>query len=154
MVPALVLPGRARGVPVALAFLALASRRGPVHPPATMPPESERDPDTYVLIPDGRHGPSHFPRVRHPEVEYEAGDRLTWDRYHTVDVMYTWMRRWAERYPDLVEVYQVGTSYEGRPILQATLTNTATGPATDKPAAFFEGVATPARSPRPSRCSG
>jgi hypothetical protein len=104
-----------------------------------MPPESERDPDTYVLVPDGRHGPSHFPRVRHPEVEYEAGASLTWDRYHTVDVMYTWMRRWAERYPDIVEVYQVGTSYEGRPILQATLTNTATGPATDKPAAFFEG---------------
>jgi hypothetical protein len=149
MVPALVLPGRARGVPVALAFLALAiflaplsagaQTTPPVHPPATMPPESERDPDTYVLIPDGRHGPSHFPRVRHPEVEYEAGDRLTWDRYHTVDVMYTWMRRWAERYPDIVEVYQVGTSYEGRPILQATLTNTATGPATDKPAAYFEG---------------
>jgi len=111
----------------------------PVHPPATMPPESERDPNIYTLIPDGRHGPSHFPRVQHPEVEYEAGDVLTWDRYHTVDVMYTWMRRWAERHPDIVEVYQVGTSYEGRPILQATLTNTATGPATDKPAAFFEG---------------
>jgi hypothetical protein len=111
----------------------------PVHAPATMPPESERDPNIYTLIPDGRHGPSHFPRVQHPEVEYEAGDVLTWDRYHTVDVMYTWMRRWAERHPDIVEVYQVGTSYEGRPILQATLTNTATGPATDKPAAFFEG---------------
>jgi hypothetical protein len=111
----------------------------PVHPPATMPPESERNPDIYTLIPDGRHGPSHFPRVRHPEVEYEAGDVLTWDRYHTVDVMDTWLRRWAERHPDLVEVYQVGTSYEGRPILQATITNTATGPATDKPAAFFEG---------------
>ena len=111
----------------------------PVHPPATMPPESERDPNIYTLVPDGRHGPSYFPRVRHPEVEYEAGDVLTFDVYHTVDVMYTWMYRWAERYPDLVEVYQVGTSYEGRPILQATITNTATGPATDKPAAFFEG---------------
>ena len=111
----------------------------PIHPPATMPPESERDPNIYTLVPDGRHGPSYFPRVRHPEVEYEAGDVLTFDVYHTVDVMYTWMYRWAERYPDLVEVYQVGTSYEGRPILQATITNTATGPATDKPAAFFEG---------------
>jgi hypothetical protein len=111
----------------------------PIHPPATMPPESERDPNIYTLIPDGRHGPSYFPRVRHPEVQYEAGDVLTFDIYHTVDVMYTWLRRWEERYPDLVEVYQVGTSFEGRPILQATITNTATGPATDKPAAFFEG---------------
>ncbi len=149
MVPAPVSPVRARGLTLVFAFVALAvlaaplfgvaQTTPPVHPPATMPPESERDPDTYVLVPDGRHGPSHFPRVQHPEVEYVAGDRLTWDKYHTVDVMYTWMRRWAERYPDIVEVYQVGTSYEGRPILQATLTNTATGPATDKPAAFFEG---------------
>jgi hypothetical protein len=111
----------------------------PEHPPATMPPESERDPDVYVLVPDGRHGPSFFPRVRHREVEYEAGDELTWDTYHTVDVMYEWMERWAERYPHIVELYQVGTSYEGRPIMQLTVTNTATGPATDKPAAFFEG---------------
>ena len=132
---------------LALAFLLLpfaplgaqAQTTPPVHPPATMPAESERNPDIYTLIPDGRHGPSFFPRVRHAEVEYEAGDVLTFDRYHTVDVMYTWMRRWAERHPNIVELYQVGTSYEGRPILQATLTNTATGPATDKPAAFFEG---------------
>ncbi len=126
---------------IALAFPAegVAQTTPPEHPPATMPPESERDPQIYTLVPDGRHGPSYFPRVRHPEVEYEAGDVLTWDRYHTVDVMYEWMRRWAEQYPEIVEVYQVGTSYEGRPIMQATLTNTATGPATDKPAAFFEG---------------
>jgi hypothetical protein len=111
----------------------------PDHPPATLPPEAERNPDVYVLESLGRHGPSHFPRVRHPEVEYEAGTTLTFDRYHTVDVMYTWLERWAERYPNIVELYQVGTSLEGRPIMQVTLTNKATGPATDKPAAFFEG---------------
>jgi hypothetical protein len=86
-----------------------------------------------------RHGVSFFPKVRHPEVEYEAGETLTFDRFHTLDVMYEWMHRWEERYPDLVEVYEVAKSFEGRPILQATVTNKATGPATDKPAAFFEG---------------
>ena len=86
-----------------------------------------------------RHGVSFFPRARHPQVEYVAGDRLTFDRYHTVDVMYTWLRRWAERYPTIVELYEVGKSFEGRPILQVTLTNKSTGKATDKPAAFFEG---------------
>ncbi|MGD2152359.1 MAG: M14 family metallopeptidase [Gemmatimonadales bacterium] len=86
-----------------------------------------------------RHGVSYFARYRHPEVEYEAGDVLTFDRYHTVDVMYTWLKRWAEQYPDLVELYEVGRSFEGRPILQVTLTNKATGAAVDKPAAFFEG---------------
>ena len=111
----------------------------PEHREATVPPESERDTLTYRLESLGRHGPSYFPRVRHPEAEYEAGETLTFDRYHTVDVMYTWLDRWAERYPEIVELYQVGTSLEGRPIMQVTLTNKATGPATEKPAAFFEG---------------
>ncbi len=103
-----------------------------------VPPESERDPDTYTFRPE-RHGPSYTPRIRHPQVEYEAGDVLTFDRYHTVDVMYTWLRRWAERHPEIVELYEVGKSFEGRPILQITLSNKSTGEANDKPAAFFEG---------------
>jgi len=103
-----------------------------------VPPESERDARTYQLRPE-RHGISHFRRVRHPQVEYEATDRLTFDRYHTADVMYTWLRRWAEQYPNIVELYEVGLSYEGRPILQMTLTNRSTGRKEDKPAAYFEG---------------
>jgi hypothetical protein len=105
--------------------------------PAT-PPESERDPNWYHLRPE-RHGVSYFRRHRHPQVEYEAGAVLTFDRYHTVDVMYEWLRRWAERYPDIVELYEVGRSWENRPILQMTVTNRATGSKEDKPAAYFEG---------------
>lgn len=118
---------------------ALGQTTTPDFPPATMGAESERNPDIYMMRPLGRHGPSHFPRVQHPEVEYEAGATLTFDKYHTVDVMYEWLERWAERYPEIYELYQVGTSLEGRPIMQVTLTNKSTGPATDKPAAFFEG---------------
>ena len=40
----------------------------------------------YRLLPE-RHGASFFPRVRHPEVEYVAGERLEFDRYHSGDVM-------------------------------------------------------------------
>jgi hypothetical protein len=86
-----------------------------------------------------RHGVSFFPEVRYPEVEYEAGDSLSFDKYHSADVINTWFRRWAEKYPDIVELYEAGKSYEGRPILQAALTNTKTGPASDKPGAYFEG---------------
>jgi len=93
----------------------------------------------WYTLPGYRHGVGYFPLVRHPEVEYEAGETLTFDRFHTYDVAYEWMHRWEEAYPDLVEVYQVAESFEGRPILQATVTNEATGPATDKPAAYFEG---------------
>jgi hypothetical protein len=117
---------------------AFAQTATPLRDPEPFPPESQRDPDRYVVGGE-RHGRSTFPRVRHPEVEYEAGDVLTFDRYHTVDVMYTWMKRWAERYPNIVELYEIGRSFEGRPILQMTLTNRQTGAATDKPAAYFEG---------------
>jgi hypothetical protein len=72
-------------------------------------------------------------------VEYEAGETLTWDRFHTVDVMLTWMRRWAEQYPHIMELQEVGRSFEGRPIYQANLTNRDTGPHTSKPAAMFDG---------------
>ncbi|MFP4623778.1 MAG: M14 family metallopeptidase [Gemmatimonadota bacterium] len=100
--------------------------------------EADRD-SAWYTVEGVRHGISFFPRVRHEGVEYEAGETLDFDRYHTVDVMYEWLRRWDDAYPGLVEVYEVGRSFEGRPILQATLTNEATGPAVDKPAAYFEG---------------
>jgi hypothetical protein len=94
---------------------------------------------TWYRVGGERHGVSFFPRVRHAGVEYTAGDRLTFDRYHAADVMYAWMRRWAEQHPQFVEVYEVGRSFEGRPILQMTLTNKQTGAHTTKPAAYFEG---------------
>jgi hypothetical protein len=103
-----------------------------------VPPESERNAQFYHLRPE-RHGVSWFVRHRHPQVEYEAGEVLRFDRYHTVDVMYEWLRRWAEQHPGIVELYEVGRSYEGRPILQMTLTNRDTGRKEDKPAAYFEG---------------
>ena len=68
-----------------------------------------------------------------------AGDSLTFDKYHSADVIYTWLKRWAEKYPELIDLYEVGKSFEGRPIFQITLTNKKTGKDTDKPAAFFEG---------------
>jgi len=101
-------------------------------------PESDKD-TLFYTVKGERHGPSFFKQHRHPEVQYEAGDQLKFDRYHTVDVMYHWYKAWAEKYPDIVDLYEVAKSFEGRPILQMTLTNKKTGKATDKPAAFFEG---------------
>lgn len=93
----------------------------------------------YYTVKGERHGPSFFKKHRFPEVEYEAGDKLTFDHYHTPDVIYTWYRRWAEKYPDITELYVVAHSFEGRPILQMTITNKKTGKHTEKPAAYFEG---------------
>jgi hypothetical protein len=101
-------------------------------------PESDKD-TLHYTVKGYRHGTSVFPQVRYKEVEYIAGKTLTWDKYHTVDVAYTWIKRWAEKYPDLIDLYEVGFGFEGRPILQLTVTNKKTGKDTDKPAAFFEG---------------
>ena len=93
----------------------------------------------YYTLTGYRHGVNFFPKVKLLQVQYDAGESLTFDKYHSADVIYTWLKRWAEKYPELVELYQVGESFEGRPILQITLTSKKTGKDTDKPAAFFEG---------------
>lgn len=45
----------------------------------------------------------------------------------------------AREYPKLCEVSSIGESYEGRDIWVATVTNSATGPAEDKPAFWVDG---------------
>ncbi|MCL1973383.1 MAG: M14 family metallopeptidase [Bacteroidetes bacterium] len=100
----------------------------------------ENDPGfKFYTVSGYRHGISYFPKVQYPQVQYTPTETLSFDQYHTAGVIYHWMHKWADQYPDLVEVYEVGQSYEGRPIYQMTLTNKATGKATDKPAAYFEG---------------
>lgn len=94
----------------------------------------------FYTVKGERAGVSFFPKVRYAEVEYEPGPTLTFDRYHTPDVIYHWYKTWADQYPDLIDYYEVDRSFEGRPIYQMTLTNKKTGKHTDKPAAFFEGV--------------
>lgn len=100
----------------------------------------EADKSTKIYTVEGyRHGVSFFPKIRSPHVEYEAGDKLTFDKFHTTCVINTWMIRYAEQYPEIVELYEIAQSFEGRPILQMTITNKKIGKHTDKPAAFFEG---------------
>lgn len=122
---------------IALCTLPLwAQEYRPLHPDIW--PESDKDTARYT-VEGQRHGISFFKQHRHPEVQYEPGKQLTFDTYHTVDVMYYWYKHWAETYPDIVDLYEVSKSFEGRPILQMTLTNKKTGKDTDKPAAYFEG---------------
>lgn len=107
--------------------------------PLERPVFPEADTSRFYTVGGYRHGLSFFPKVRDPHVEYEPTDRLTFDKYHSSEVIYHHMKRFAAQYPDLVDLYEVATSYEGRPILQMTVTNKKTGKATDKPAAYFEG---------------
>jgi hypothetical protein len=101
-------------------------------------PEQDKNSKFYTISGE-RHGQSFFKKHEFPEVQYQPGENLTFDIYHTPDVMYHWYRLWAEKYPDITELYEVARSFEGRPILQMTITNKKTGKHTDKPAAYFEG---------------
>ena len=100
--------------------------------------DKEKKQEQYTLS-GFRHGVSFFPKVRFPGVQYESTDTLGFDKYHSLDVIYNWLRRWEKEFPQLVDLYEIGKSFEGRPILQITMTNKKTGKDTDKPAAFFEG---------------
>lgn len=101
-------------------------------------PEQDKNSKFYTISGE-RHGQSFFKKFEFPEVQYTPGEKLTFDIYHTPDVMYHWYKLWAEKYPDITELYEVAKSYEGRPILQMTITNKKSGKHTNKPAAYFEG---------------
>jgi len=91
------------------------------------------------VVPGQRDGASMFPLANYPEVQPKQWGVMDFQHYHTTAELNYWMERWAKEKPDLVEMYQVGTSFGGQPIYQLTFTNRKTGPHTDKPAAFFEG---------------
>jgi hypothetical protein len=86
-----------------------------------------------------RHGVSHFPRSNYPETKPLVAGEMDFKHYHTYEEVIYFLNKWAKDYPNLVDLYSVGKSYEGREIWQITITNKSTGKDTDKPAFFVEG---------------
>ncbi len=86
-----------------------------------------------------RDGVSAFPRTDYWQLRPLKAGEYDSSHYHTYDEATALLRMWAARYPNLVELYSVGQSLEGRDIWQVTITNQRTGPDTDKAAFFLEG---------------
>ena len=95
-------------------------------------------PPTYTVA-GIRHGISYFPKVAYDFTKPKKAGEIDFEHYHTYDEVTAILRKWAADYPNLVELYSVGQSFEGREIWQITITNKATGKDTDKPAMFIEG---------------
>lgn len=95
--------------------------------------------DRVWVVPGLRDGPSAFPLANYDAVKPKVPGQMDFEHYHTSEEIEWWMRKWAAEHPNLVELYQVGESFGGRPVWQMTLTNKQTGKDTDKPAAFFDG---------------
>jgi hypothetical protein len=86
-----------------------------------------------------RDGASAFLRVDYPELKPLVAGQLDFRHYHGLEEVNSLLKAWAQKYPDLVDLYSVGQSFEGREIWQLTITNKKTGKDTDKPAFFIEG---------------
>src|SRR5512140_629070 len=95
-------------------------------------------PPTYT-VGGIRHGISYFPKVAYDFTKPKAAGVMDFSHYHTYDEVTAFLRKWAADYPNLVDLYSVGKSFEGRDIWQITISNKSTGKDTDKPAMFIEG---------------
>lgn len=64
---------------------------------------------------------------------------IAFDRFYRYDELTDLLRAFVREYPALVALESIGRSHEGRDIWAVTVTNTATGPAADKPAFWVDG---------------
>lgn len=64
---------------------------------------------------------------------------LQYDHYYRYEELTALLQGFASAYPALVQISSLGKSYEDRDIWLATVTNSATGPAEDKPALWVDG---------------
>ena len=99
----------------------------------------ESKPSKMYTVGGIRHGISYFQRVDTPFTKPKIAGEMDFAHYHTYDEVNAFLRKWASEYANLVDLYSVGKSFEGRDIWQITITNKSTGKDTDKPAMFIEG---------------
>jgi|GEM_PF-45216 hypothetical protein len=92
----------------------------------------------YYTVKGYRHGKSVFKRVEYAETKPLRAGELDFKHYHLYDEIMYFLEKWAEEYPDIIDLYSAGESYEGRSIPQITLTNKKTGRDTDKPAMVID----------------
>ncbi len=96
--------------------------------------ESKQADSTLYTVKGYRHGKSFFKRTCYQAVKPLKEEQLDFKHYHTYDEIVFFLKKWAEEYPDIIDLYVGGKSFEGRDIYQVTLTNKKTGKDTDKPA--------------------
>ena len=131
--PALKL-GLAAAIAATVIVVAAAQERGP----RERGPQESRPTKMYT-VGGIRHGISFFPRVDTSFTKPKLAGEMDFAHYHTYDEVNAFLRKWASEYANLVDLYSVGKSFEGRDIWQITITNKSTGKDTDKPAMFIEG---------------
>ncbi len=64
---------------------------------------------------------------------------VDWNRFYTAAETNQIVLEFHELYPELTELYGIGTSLRGQPLMLIEITNEATGPAEEKPALYVDG---------------
>jgi hypothetical protein len=64
---------------------------------------------------------------------------VDWNRYYLNDETNRIMEAFTLLYPELTELRSIGQSYLGADLMLMTVTNKATGPASEKPALYLDG---------------
>jgi hypothetical protein len=64
---------------------------------------------------------------------------IDWNRFYTAAETNQILSELHALYPDLTELYSIGKSYRGQPLMVMEITNEATGPADKKPALYVDG---------------
>jgi murein tripeptide amidase MpaA len=64
---------------------------------------------------------------------------MEFNHYFTNEELETVLKSWAEQYPNIFQLQELGRSHQNAPIWLVTLTNAATGSDTEKPAIWLDG---------------
>lgn len=64
---------------------------------------------------------------------------VDWNRFYTSAETNQILAEFHALYPELTELYSIGESWSGQPLMVIEITNEATGPASEKPALYVDG---------------
>ena len=62
-----------------------------------------------------------------------------WETYHSTADAYALLEGWADAFPKLTNLYSIGETLEGTPLLVLEITNKETGGALEKPGYYYDG---------------
>ena len=68
-----------------------------------------------------------------------ADGAVDWNRFYTAAETNQILREFHTLYPGLTELYRIGESIDGQPLMVIEITNESTGPAAEKPALYVDG---------------
>jgi len=62
-----------------------------------------------------------------------------WDKYHSTAETNTLLEGWAKAFPNLTELYSIGETLKGTPLMVLEISNKNTGASATKPAYYYDG---------------